>query len=426
MNDSFGYDRDHGDRARGGRKFQAHQDNGSMYGDRQAGRQQNDFDDGLESVQRHSVVNGTVLHEDEDGGIIVQINGARYEGKVSESEMRNLPPEMQADLKEEGHARDFFVRRTPGRNPQGPDPMYYDLTITGLWREEDWKTAEAALRSGEVFPAEPTKFNKGGLLVRFGKMLEGFVPISHIWNFPSFREPEQREAALNKWVTESEEMLVKVIEVTRDKRKLVLSNKEAMMDRTREDKAALFETLQAGDVVEGTIRNIRDFGAFVDIGGVEGLLHISEIDWDLVRHPSDYLEEGQVLEVKVLHIDKEKGRVKLSRKALAPTPWKTVPDRYHVGDVVWVDITKKKDFGAFAKLEPGVEGLIHVSEVASKSERNPMVTINEGDRLEVEIIRIDAANQRIGLSRARVLDASSSWSSPTSFEDEFDEFEDDF
>lgn len=424
MNDSYGFGRDRGDRAPGGRGYSGRQDNPSRYSERPGGRPQSNYDDALESVQRHSVVNGTVLHEDDDGGIIVQINGARFEGKVSETELRHLPPEMQTDLREEGHTCEFFVRRTPARNSQPDEPMYYDLTITGLWREEDWRLAEDALRSGDVFPAVPTKYNKGGLLVRFGRMLEGFVPISHIWNFPSFREPEQREEALNRWVNEGEEMMVKVIEVTRDKRKLVLSNKEAILDRNREDKAALFETLQVGDVVEGTVRNIRDFGAFVDIGGVEGLLHISEIDWDLVRHPSDYLQEGQVLEVKVLHIDREKGRVKLSRKALAPTPWKTVPERYNVGQVVWVDITKKKDFGAFAKLEPGVEGLIHVSEVAPKAERNPMVTINEGDRLEVEIIRIDAANQRIGLSRARVLNASSGWSASGEFDDDYDDYDD--
>ncbi|MCY3658713.1 MAG: S1 RNA-binding domain-containing protein, partial [Caldilineaceae bacterium] len=250
MNDSYGYGRDRGDRATGGRGYSGRQDNPSRYSERPGGRSQGDYDDALESVQRHSVVNGTVLHEDDDGGIIVQINGARFEGKVSETELRLLPPEMQTDLREEGHTCEFFVRRTPARNSHPDEPMYYDLTITGLWREEDWRLAEDALRSGDVFPAVPTKYNKGGLLVRFGRMLEGFVPISHIWNFPSFREPEQREEALNRWVNEGEEMMVKVIEVTRDKRKLVLSNKEAILDRNREDKAALFETLQVGDVVE--------------------------------------------------------------------------------------------------------------------------------------------------------------------------------
>ena len=156
-------------------------------------------------------------------------------------------------------------------------------------------------------------------------------------------------------------------------------------------------------VWDGAVRNIRDFGAFVDIGGVEGLLHISEINWDLVKHPSDFLSEGQEIEVKVLQIDHAKGHVKLSRKALLETPWNSVGDRYNVGDIVWVDITRKKDFGAFAYLEAGVEGLIHVSEIAPPTEPNPLSTIQEGDRVEVKIIRMDVQNQRIGLSRAQVL-----------------------
>ena len=175
-------------------------------------------------------------------------------------------------------------------------------------------------------------------------------------------------------------------------------------NRNQANRKVTLESLHVGEVRQGTVRTIRNFGAFVDLGGIEGLLHVSEIDWERVRHPRDLLSEGDEVEVKILDIDHAKGHIRLSRKALQETPWSSVPQRYRVGAVVWVDITTKKDFGAFARLEPGVEGLVRVSEVAPASESNPMGTIQEGDRLEVKILHIDVPNQRIGLSRRQVLE----------------------
>ncbi len=386
-----------------------------------------DYDDELEDVRRHAVVHGTVV-EAREREIIVQINGAKYEGKVTQQELSRLPDDLQSTLREEGHSRDFFVQYTPRQHDQKKDETpYYILTITGLWRNEDWTMAENALRTGDTFTAVPVKANKGGLLVRFGKIEEGFVPLSHLWNFPSSRDPKEREEILWEWVREARELLVKVIEVNRDKHKLVLSNRLAEKDRNAEQQRSRLATLKTGDIVKGTVRNIRDFGAFVDIGGIEGLLHISEIDWDLVRHPSDHFSEGDVLDVKILHIDMEKNRIKLSLKALTNTPWQSVESNYRVGQVVWVDITKKKQFGVFAKLEAGVEGLIHISQIAPKSVSDPLSTIQEGDRVEVEILRIDAANQRISLSRSKVLGddpfgTSATDSSFFSGEDDYDSY----
>ncbi len=364
-----------------------------------------DYGDELEDVSLHSVVHGTVV-DAREGEIIVQINGAKFEGKVTQREISQLPEDLQQSLQEEGHSRDFFVQYMPRQSKRDQDQdelPFYTLTITGLWRNEDWQLAEKSLRSGDTFTTTPVRSNKGGLLVRFGQVEEGFIPLSHLWNFPSSRDPKEREEILREWVREGHELLVKVIEVNRDKHKLVLSNRLAEQERNAEVQRNRLATLKVGDVVKGTVRNIRDFGAFVDIGGIEGLLHISEIDWDLVRHPSDHFSEGDVLDVKILHIDMEKNRIKLSLKALTDTPWQSVESRYKTGDIVWVDITKKKQFGVFAKLEAGVEGLIHISQIAPKSESDPLSTIQEGDRVEVEILRIDAANQRISLSRANVL-----------------------
>ena len=363
--------------------------------------------EGGHDLEWHSVVHGTVeaVHE---GYIQVYVDGAQHEGRVFSRELDKLDPELQQNLRQPGFGHDFYVQRTPrARTSDGyrdrdedADP-FYELTISGLWREADWERAMAALNSGEKLGVVPLNYNKGGLIVRFGNALEGFVPNSHVWNSP--RDAHQREQALRSIVDAGRELTVKVIEVSQESGKLVLSNREAEREQSRANRRNVLQTLRVGAVLPGVVRNIRDFGAFVDIGGVEGLLHISEINWDLVKHPSDFLSEGQEIEVKVLQIDHAKGHVKLSRKALLETPWNSVGDRYNVGDIVWVDITRKKDFGAFAYLEAGVEGLIHVSEIAPPTEPNPLSTIQEGDRVEVKIIRMDVQNQRIGLSRAQVL-----------------------
>ncbi len=356
-------------------------------------------------LEWHSVVHGTVA-EVHEGHIKIHVEGARYEGRVFARELDKLEPALQQNLRQPGFRHDFYVQRTPRprtgavHHEESAAP-FYELTISGLWREADWEKAVAALNTGETLQVVPLNYNKGGLIVRFGNALEGFVPNSHIWNSP--RDTLQREQALRRIVDEGRELTVKVIEVSRENGKLVLSNREVAREQHRANRRHVLQTLQVGAVLTGVVRNIRDFGAFVDVGGVEGLLHISEIDWDLVKHPRDFLSEGQEIEVKVLQIDHAKGHIKLSRKALLETPWKSVKDRYRVGDIVWVDITRKKDFGAFAYLEAGVEGLIHVSEIAPPTEPNPLSTIQEGDRVEVKIIRMDVQNQRIGLSRAQVL-----------------------
>ncbi len=370
------------------------------------------YEEGGESEQQsegidlewRSVVRGAVVGFVDDY-IEVQVDGARYGGRVFSRELDKLDPELQKELQQIGFTHDFYVQRTPRPETsdasRGGSEPFYEFTVSGLWRETDWEKAKEALSSGEKFQVVPLNHNKGGLIVRFGNSLEGFVPNSHIWNSP--RDAHQREQALRDMVEAGRNLAVKVIEVSQENSKLVLSNKEAEREQSRANRRDVLQNLQVGAVLPGVVRNIRDFGAFVDIGGIEGLLHISEINWDLVKHPSDFLAEGQEIEVKVLQIDHAKGHVKLSRKALLETPWNSVADRYNVGDIVWVDITRKKDFGAFAYLEAGVEGLIHISEIAPPTEPNPLSTIQEGDRLEVKIIRMDVQNQRIGLSRAQVL-----------------------
>ncbi len=358
--------------------------------------------DAASDLERHSVVHGTAVAVYNDY-IQIHVEGALHEGRVFSRELDKLDPALQEELRTQGFQHDFYVQRTPpGASSRDANRApFYELTISGLWRKADWDQAMAAWHSGEPLTVTPLNHNKGGLIVRFGHALEGFVPNSHIWNVP--RDVQQRDPFLDGLVADGHDLPVKVIEVNPENSKLVLSNREAERERSKTDRQSVLQTLQVGAILPGVVRNIRDFGAFVDIGGVEGLLHISEINWDLVKHPSDFLSVGQEIEVKVLQIDHAKGHVKLSRKALLETPWNSVEDRYRVGQNVWVNITRKKDFGAFAYLEAGVEGLIHISEIAPSTEPNPLSTIQEGDRIEVKIIRMDVQNQRIGLSRAQLL-----------------------
>jgi ribosomal protein S1 len=198
-------------------------------------------------------------------------------------------------------------------------------------------------------------------------------------------------------------MRLKVIEVERRRRRLVMSQMLAEREYRARQKEELFRTLSVGDVLEGEVRGMRPFGAFVDIGGADGLLHVSEIDWAPVGHPQDVLHKGQKLEVRVIRLDPEKQQIALSRKRVLPNPWDGIEERYHAGDVVKAKITRVVDFGAFAQLEPGVEGLIHISELADITVAEPLKSVQTGDEVEVKVLRVDPRRQRVGLSHRQVL-----------------------
>jgi small subunit ribosomal protein S1 len=193
-------------------------------------------------------------------------------------------------------------------------------------------------------------------------------------------------------------MRLKVIEVERRRRRLVMSASLAEREYQASRREELFKTLNVGDVLSGEVRSLRPFGAFVDIGGADGLLHVSEIGWSNISHPREALEVGQKVDVQVIRIDPEGQRIALSRKRLLANPWDTVDERYKPGDVLDAAITRIVDFGAFAELEPGIEGLIHISEVADIAVAEPLKTISVGDKVQVKVLRVDRKRQRVGLS----------------------------
>jgi len=295
-------------------------------------------------------------------GIIVEIRpsellvniGSKRDGVVPQSDLAKLDAEFVKNLRE-GQTVDVVVARQP------EDDSVFLLSIADAQQRRDWLVAEQLLESGAITDHKVLGFNKGGLTVEFNH-LRGFVPASHILDMPRNLSEDQRRTEFEARI--SQVMRLKVIEVDPKRRRLVMSQMLAEREYRSTLREELFKTLAVGDVVTGTVRSMRPFGAFIDIGGVDGLLHVSEIGFGNINHPREALAVGEEVKVQVIRIDTDSQRVALSRKRLLSNPWDGVEERYAVGNIVPATITRLADFGAFAELEPGVEGLIHISEVA--------------------------------------------------------------
>ena len=260
---------------------------------------------------------------------------------------------------------------------------------------QDWLRAEEFLRSGEIYEGEISNRNKGGLIVPFGR-IRGFVPASQLVDMPRRLSHDQKMAKLSEFIGKT--LPLKVIEVNRRRRRLIFSERAARREWREQQKQELMNELCEGEIRRGTVSSLCRFGAFVDLGGADGLVHISELAWHRVRHPSEVLKVGDEVDVYVLRLDYERNRIGLSIKRLQPDPWTLVDEKYRVGQLVRGTITNVVDFGAFARLEPGVEGLIHVSELANGNIGHPSNVVKKGDELTLRIISVDAMRRRIGLS----------------------------
>ncbi|MFN2203817.1 MAG: 30S ribosomal protein S1, partial [Caldilineaceae bacterium] len=321
--------------------------------------------------------------------------GSKRDGVVPSSDLQRLDKKYVDSLKV-GQTVDVVVSRQPD------DDGIFLLSMSEALQRRDWQLAEELLESGEVTEHEVEGFNKGGLTVQFHH-LRGFVPASHVVDMPRNLSEDQRREELQSRIGRT--LRLKVIEVERRRRRLVMSQSLAEREFQAQRRKELFETIHVGDVIQGEVRSMRPFGAFVDIGGADGLLHVSEIDWRPVNHPRDVLDVGEMVEVQVIRVDPENHRIALSRKRRLPNPWDTVEERYHPGAIVPAKITRVVDFGAFAQLEPGVEGLIHISELADIAVAEPLKTVQVGDEVYCKILRVDSNRQRIGLSIRQVLDS---------------------
>jgi small subunit ribosomal protein S1 len=272
--------------------------------------------------------------------------------------------------------------------PEHPDPSF---------SVGDWDDAIRAMEQATTLELPAVGYNRGGLLVEWNGQ-QGFVPVSHLADLSPYLDEREREQELHQRL--GQVLCLRVIEVDPERSRLVLSERANCFDEAcRRD---LLESLRPDDICRGSVTNLCSFGAFVDLGGLEGLVHISEISWGRVEHPSEVLRPGQEVMVSVLNVDQERGRVGLSIKRTQPDPWRTVDERYQIGQVIEGVITNVVEFGAFAEVEEGVEGLIHVSELAEADATRPQSVVQEGQSLRLRVINVDGKRRRLGLSLRQV------------------------
>jgi small subunit ribosomal protein S1 len=262
----------------------------------------------------------------------------------------------------------------------------------------DWKRVQGMFENDEVLNLQVYGYNRGGVLVQ-GEGIQGFVPVSHLVEMPCNATEEERRQVLNDYVSRTLEL--KVIECEPSQERIVLSERAALAGQGR--RRQLFNTLKPGEIVHGAVTNVTDFGVFVDLGGLEGLIHVSELSWGRVQHPSCILKVDQPVDALVLMISEENGRVALSLKRLQPNPWDLLAQNHQAGDVVTANITAIMRFGAFAKLTEGVEGLIHISTIHMPPGRKDLESyLSVGQPVQVRILHIEAERRRLGLGLVSV------------------------
>jgi small subunit ribosomal protein S1 len=326
-------------------------------------------------------------------GIIVDL-GLKRDGLVPLSDLNKLEPEERDELKVNDEIFVYVL------NTDKPDSLVVSIHLARL--NQDWIRAEELLESGEIVEAPVIGYNKGGAIVPFGR-LRGFVPMSHLVEVGSGmadRKRQQRLAQLKDTVVP-----LRVIEVNRRRRRLVLSQREAQKEWDSKLRAELMETLTEGEIRHGKVSGMRDFGAFVNLGGADGLIHISELAWHRVDHPREVLSVGDEIDVYVMRVDREKQRISLSLKKILPNPWDSVGERYQENQLVESKITRIVDYGAFAEVEPGVEGLLHISQLSRGTVEKVDEMLQEGETHLLRIVSVDQERQRIGLSLKAVTTA---------------------
>jgi small subunit ribosomal protein S1 len=333
-------------------------------------------------------------------GIIVSISpneilvdvGAKSEGFVHQREMERLGKEYLSSLSV-GDSVVVYVVRPEDREGN------VVLSLARAQQERDWREAERLQESTDAFDAPVIGYNRGGVICRVGKV-RGFVPASQLVTKPETKGDITEDNRYASLVGKT--LWVKVVELDRKRNRLILSERLASRDRRKVRKDELLGELKKGDVRKGRVSSLAKFGAFVDLGGADGLIHLSELSWSRVNHPSEVVKVGDEVEVYVLNVDRDRKRIGLSLRRLEPEPWSVVHDRYAVGQIVEGVITKLASFGAFARVDGTLEGLIHISELANHRVTHPKEVVKEGDVLNLRVIRIDPARRRMGLSLKRV------------------------
>ncbi len=317
---------------------------------------------------------------------------AKREGFVPARELERMDPQLRDQLAVGMEIPVYVV------NPEDNEGKTI-VSITRGLVQIDWDRAQALLESQEIWEGRVSGYNRGGLLVDFGR-LRGFVPTSHLTGFPRSLPPEERNRRLAEMV--GRQLGLRVIEVDQQRNRLVLSERTAFREWREQQQERLLEELQEDQVVRGRVSSIQEFGVFVDINGVEGLIHISELSWTRVEDPHTMLKVGDEVEVRVIRVDRERKRVSLSLRQTGGDPWERIEERYTLGQLVDGRVTRIVSYGAFIEVEPGVEGLVHISELGEEKVGNPRDVLEEGEVLPLRVIRIDSTRRRLGLSYRRV------------------------
>jgi small subunit ribosomal protein S1 len=342
-----------------------------------------------EQAERGDLVTGTILAVD-NFGLIVDV-GLKRDGIVPRRDLERMG--VEASSFNIGDELDVMIVRMEDEDGN------LVVSVAQAQQTEDWKNAEELMNNDGVWEGVVTDANRGGLIVPFGN-LRGFVPASHVLDLPRGLNEDERKARMTRLV--GQKISLKVIEVNRKRRRLVFSQRDAQRDNREARKEALLDALQEGETRKGVVSGLRDFGAFVDLGGADGLIHISELAWHRVNHPRELLKVGDEVQVYILRLDSEGKRIGLSLKRLQANPWSQVDDLYHVGQLVEGTVSRVAQFGAFVSLDPGIEALLHTSQISDPAPEDPTLVLREGQKLLMRVISIESDKQRLGLSLKEV------------------------
>jgi small subunit ribosomal protein S1 len=346
---------------------------------------------GLELPVAGEIKTGTIASIS-PGQIMVGI-GAKSEGIISGQEFELIPPDIFAAM-EVGQEISVYVITPEDQN--GNLILSYIRAV----ESEAWEEAQRMMTDEETFTGKVVGFNRGGLIIAF-RELQGFLPASLLaFSRRSDISGDTAEQRFNELM--GQELSLRIIEVDQERRRLIFSEKAAVHETRDTVRDKIIEKLNVGDVRKGKVTSLADFGAFVNINGADGLVHVSEISWEKVRHPGDVLKVGQEVEVKIISIDEEKRHIGLSIRLLQDDPWQDQIGDLRVGQLVEAKITRLTKFGAFAMLDNGIEGLIHISEISDEHIAHPKELIHEDDEITLRVIKVEPESHRVGLSLRRV------------------------
>ena len=343
----------------------------------------------LRELEVGEIIEGTIVGFTDSNEVLVDIN-AKSEGVIPARDLDRVDADIREGLKE---GDSIFVQVVRPTSREGNAI----LSLSRALAEYDWQKAQELLESQELFEGEVSGYNRGGVIVYLGKA-RGFVPASQLVSDEG-RKQDDSDDRFKDMV--GKKLMLKVIEMDRSRNRLILSERQAMRDYRRQQKEKLLSELQVGSVRTGVVSSLAPFGAFVDLGGADGLIHLTELSWRRVQNPTEVVNIGDEVEVKIISVDRERRRIGLSLRQLQPEPWSVIHENYAIGQLVEGVITRLTSFGAFARIDDTIEGLIHISELSDRRINHPKEVVKEGQRVMLRIIKIEPEKRRMGLSLKR-------------------------